>query len=310
MKILNILLIIIVLVKIVHSYECGPNRTFAKSGDSCKVHGDCNFPDVCYEGKCGRIRMPGQSCKVKSDCTLNFNWAECIEGECVLNIKVGEKCGERIHSFKGNCVKGSQCIKGTCQLTSPCNQFNCPLNTFCNLDTKKCQPFNGTNSSCKNDDQCESDQHCNSNGKCVDNYSSKVGDSCTDNSERSCNYYNGEICNTNTKKCEINPSYFKSCNDESDCNGGLCVCTGSSKTVCVGPSGEIKEPKCKDYEAMLQRCIEKEGCSNLTPISCSKCFVISECIQYTCNAVEKFYDYKSNYYRTLDCPSELSNSKY
>ncbi|KAN0018875.1 hypothetical protein ACTFIU_008808 [Dictyostelium citrinum] len=322
MKILLILILLINNYNLIFSYECNTNVTYGLKGSPCKINGDCLFPQVCFNSVCSKIRTTGESCTKKSDCTLTYNFGDCVNGKCEIIIAPGDRCNPKVSSQK--CSSSSECKNGICQLKSACNDYNCPLNQYCDDNTKQCKPFpNDINSiTCKSNFQCPTSHICTTTtgtNKCIIKYSSKIGEQCND-SPLQCNVFNGEICNQDTSKCIKNNQYFKQCEDESTCNGGLCVCLDGApninqnnnnnnnnnnetiKSVCVGPNGELKNEKCVILEKQLEKCLLAEKCNTLSPITC-KCFKKYECFQYECNSVERYFKYKSNYYQSLNCSS-------
>ncbi|EAL71180.1 hypothetical protein DDB_G0272512 [Dictyostelium discoideum AX4] len=306
MKLLLILILIINNYNLCLSYECNSNRTYGLKGSSCEINADCLFPEVCFNSVCSKIRTTGESCTKKTDCTLTYDFGDCVNGKCEIIIATGDRCNPKVTSQK--CSSSSECKNGICQLISACNSYNCPLNQYCDDKTKQCKPIpNDINSIvCKANSQCPTSHICTSSNKCIIKYSSKVGEKCTD-SPLQCRVFNGEICNQETQKCIKNDQYFKQCEDESTCNGGLCVCLDdvNSKSVCVGPNGELNNEKCVNLEQKLEQCLINEKCNTLSPITC-KCFKQFECFQYECNSVERFYNYKSNYYQSLNCSRFLT----
>ncbi|KAK5575113.1 hypothetical protein RB653_010369 [Dictyostelium firmibasis] len=311
MKLLLILILIINNYNLILSYECNSNKTYGLKGESCEINGDCVFPEVCFNSICSKIRTTGESCTKKSDCTLTYSFGDCVNGKCEIVIATGDRCNPKVASQK--CSSSSECKNGICQLKSACNDYNCPINQYCDDKTKKCKllPNDYNSISCKSNFQCPTSHICTAKSgtnKCILKYSSKIGETCID-SPLQCNVFNGEICNQHTSKCIKNDQYFKQCDDESTCNGGLCVCldgiTEPLKSVCVGPNGELKNEKCVNLEHQLEQCLLTEKCNTLSPITC-KCFRQYECFQYECNSVERYYRYKSNYYQSLNCSSKSS----
>lgn len=191
--------------------HCGDRNTCV-AGTPCNSNGDCDFPDLCYEGACQFFQPcgPGQPA-----CGAN---QYCDQGACVPDLRC---------STNGDCLEGFFCNRsGKCQESSDSprtpNVRGCPDEClqFCDSDFT-CKPI-----TCVIDDQCPCGP-CD-NGQCTlaceDNTDCPAGQVCGDDGRctpcRSC--AQDSDCGAGIECVEGCCDQLPSCRSDSDCETGYC----------------------------------------------------------------------------------------
>eukprot|EP01132_Coremiostelium_polycephalum_P003059 gene3059-3827_t len=209
--------------------------------------------------------------------------------------------GEQCNIDGSSCGTGTTCSEdGRCYLNNGCNKdSDCPFGSFCDFK-QSCTPVGDSGSQCSQHNQC-SIRHLCINNKCVEKYSLEIGQPCPH--PELCNLFDGQQCDKVDKICKQNQFYGSKCYVDSECGAGKCLCGAGGEDICVGYNTSIVNSICKTQLKDFVECMKREQCSRPSPVTCSNCFRLWQCFEIGCFGVNNFDTHKSNYFKSLKCPT-------
>src|ERR1019366_5284331 len=212
---------------------------------SCKTDADCNSPNSCVNGSCGR-RSNGAACSGGDQCSSGF----CTEGVCCDSACADASTGGLCKSCKvsGNVGKCSNVASGQSDPKQRCAASNpsagdCSNDGTCN-GNGACRPWLTTmgcrNASCTGHTLTAA-ANCDGAGHCPASTTSDCGPFPCNSGSASClttctsdaNCFN-ETCLKTTNRCGNKLANGQDCQANSDCVNNVCTEGVCCNTACGG----------------------------------------------------------------------------